>query len=75
MVSLARHDTDPKGKRYSALTMAFMHACNAATLGDQIPRYGFRMHDYKHAIRNCILDIMLGTSIDDAMASLKDWHS
>ena len=73
-IALARKESEDRLTRCSAITMAFMHACNAATLADGSSRHALKLHDYKHAIRNCIVSMMLGIPFDQPLANLKDWQ-
>lgn len=74
-IAVARNAKYTTAARHEALTYAHMHACQAAMLALRLPRaqYGFRLDDYKHAIRVCIGKIMDGVSLDDALSSLPDW--
>ena len=75
-LSLARNPKYSESERNEALVYAHMHACQAAVSVDvagERSRYLFRLDDYKHEIKACIIQIMNGTTLDDALKQLPAW--
>lgn len=78
-IAMARNTNDAQHARVSALSMAFMHACNAAIMAnrssakDVIAKYGFRLDDYKHEVKQCIDRVMSGVMLNSSLAQLRDW--
>lgn len=63
-------------EQHGFLTFAVMHACQASVLGDtQLHRYGFSIHDYKHALIKATEAVMNGTPIAEAMTKVGEYTS
>lgn len=74
-VAMAMSSDYNEHDRCSYLTMAFMHACVAATLIEEhkADTYGFKLDDCKHEIRDRIINLMLGIPFDKALIGLKEF--